>query len=96
MGPEKKILLSHNNQNTKCIKQNIKKLLTQSIQEIYNTMKSPNIRIIGIEENEDSQLKAPENHRRKLPNLKKEMAIKVQEAYRTPNKWDQKRNHLIT
>ena len=33
-----------------------------------------------------------------LPNLKKEMAIKVQEAYRTPNKWDQKRkssHHII-
>ena len=26
-----------------------------------------------------------------FPNLKKEMDIKIQEAYRTPNKWDQKR-----
>jgi len=25
------------------------------------------------------------------PNVKKEMAIMIQEAYRTPNKWDQKR-----
>jgi hypothetical protein len=25
------------------------------------------------------------------PNLKKEMDIKIQEAYRTPNKWNQKR-----
>jgi hypothetical protein len=57
-------------------------------------MKRPNIRIIGIEENEDSQLKGPEN----VFNLKKEMDIKVQEAYRTPNKWDQKRKsslHII-
>jgi hypothetical protein len=74
-----------------------KNLLIQSIQEIQDTTEWPNLRIIGIEENEDSQLKAPENHRRKLPNLKKEMAIKVQEAYKTPNKWDQKRkssNHI--
>jgi hypothetical protein len=41
--------------------QNIKKLLTQSIQEIQNTMKSPNLRTIGIEEKEDSWLKGPEN-----------------------------------
>jgi hypothetical protein len=33
-----------------------------------------------------------------FPNLKKELAIKVQEAYRAPNKWDQKRKssrHII-
>ena len=58
-------------------------------------MKRPNLRIIGIEENEDSQLKGPENVFNKIieenfSNLKKGMAIKVQEAYRTPNKWDQK------
>ena len=34
-----------------------KKLLTQSIQEIQDTMKRPNLRIIRIEEIEDSQLK---------------------------------------
>ena len=54
-------------------------------------MKRPNLRIIGIEENKDSQLKGPENVFNKIieenfPNLKKEMDIKVQEAYRTPNK----------
>ena len=38
-----------------------KKLLTQSIQEIQDTMKRPNLRIMGIEENKDSQLKGPEN-----------------------------------
>ena len=36
-----------------------KKLLTQNIQEIQDTMKRPNLRIIRIEENEDSQLKWP-------------------------------------
>jgi uncharacterized coiled-coil protein SlyX len=38
-----------------------KNLLTQSIQEIQGTMKRPNLRIIGIEKNEDCQLKGPEN-----------------------------------
>jgi chromosome segregation ATPase len=47
----------------KTVKENSKhkKLLTQSIQEIHDTMKKPNLRIIGLEENEDSQLKGPEN-----------------------------------
>ena len=52
------------------------------------------LRIIRIEE--DSQLKGPENIfnkiiEEKFPNLKKEMPINVQEAYRTPNRLDQKR-----
>jgi hypothetical protein len=56
-------------------------------------MKSSKLRIIGIAENEDSQLKGPENFfnkiiEEKFPNLKKEVAMKVQEAYRTPNKLD--------
>jgi hypothetical protein len=33
--------------------QNIKKFLTQSIQETQNAMKTPNLRIIGIEKNKD-------------------------------------------
>jgi chromosome segregation ATPase len=48
-----------------------KKLLTQSIQEIQDTMKRSNLIIIRIEENKDSQLKGPENvfnktHKRKF------------------------------
>ena len=66
-------------------------------------MKRPNLRIIGIEENEDSQLKGPGNVFNKIieenfPNLKKEMIIEMDEAYKTPNKWDQKRKsscHII-
>ena len=59
-------------------------------------MKRPNLRIIGIEESEDFQLKGPKNIFNKVieeksPNLKKEMALNVQEAYRTPNRLDQKR-----
>jgi hypothetical protein len=71
-------------------------LLTQNIQEIQDTIK-PNLRIIGIEESEESQLKGPINIFNKIinknfPNLKKEMPMNIQEAYRTPNKGDQKRN----
>jgi hypothetical protein len=60
-------------------------------------MRRPNLRIIGIEESEDSQLKEPVNIFNKIieenfPNLKKEMSMNIQEAYRTPNKQDQKRN----
>ena len=83
-------------ENTKC-----KKLLTQNIQEIQDTMKRSNLRIIGMEEGEDSQHKGPKNIFNKIieenfPSLKKEMAINVQEAYRTPNKLDHKENALFT
>ena len=48
-------------------------------------MKRPNLQIIGIDENEDSQLKGLKNIFNKIieenfPNLKKEMAIKVQKG----------------
>jgi hypothetical protein len=64
-------------------------------------MKRPNIRIIGIEESEDSQLKGPVNIFNKIIenfNLRKEMSIHIQEAYRTPDRLDQKRRspHHIT
>jgi hypothetical protein len=79
-------------ENAKC-----KKILTQNIQEMQDTMRRPNLRIIGVEENEDFQLKAPANIFNKIieenfPNLKKEMPMNIQEAYRTPNRQDQKRN----
>jgi hypothetical protein len=38
-----------------------KKILTQNIQEIQDTMRRSNLRIIGIDENEDFQLKGPVN-----------------------------------
>ena len=41
-------------ENGKC-----KKILTQNTQEIQDTMRRPNLRIIGIDENEDFQLKGP-------------------------------------
>ena len=60
-------------------------------------MTKPNLRIIGIEESEDSQLQEPVNIFNKIleenfPNLKKEMLVNIQEAYRTPNRLDQNRN----
>jgi hypothetical protein len=62
-------------ENGKC-----KKVLTQNIQEIQDTMRRPNVRIIGVDENEDFQLKGPANIFSKiieenLPNLKKEIGI---------------------
>ena len=42
--------------NAKC-----KKLVSQNIQEIQDTMRRPNLRIIGIDESEDLQLKGPAN-----------------------------------
>jgi hypothetical protein len=43
-----------------------KKLLTQNIQEIQDTMRRPKLRITGIEESEDCQLKGPVNIFKKL------------------------------
>jgi hypothetical protein len=85
-------------ENAKC-----KKLLTQNIQEIQDTMRSPNLRIIGLEESEDSQFKGLVNIFNKIieenfPNLKKEMLMNIQEAYITTKRLYQKRNfshHII-
>jgi chromosome segregation ATPase len=72
--------------NAKC-----KKILNQNIQKIQDTMRRPNLRIIGIDENEYFQLKGPVNIFNKIieenfPNLKKEMPMNIQEDYRTPNR----------
>jgi hypothetical protein len=60
-------------------------------------MRRPNLQIIGVDENEDFQFKGRENIFKKIieenfPYLKKEMPMCIQEAYRTPNRLDQKRN----
>jgi chromosome segregation ATPase len=62
-----------------------KKILTQNIQEIQDTMKRTNLRIIGVDENEDLQLKGPANIFNKImeenfPNLKNNMPMNIQEA----------------
>jgi hypothetical protein len=66
-------------------------------------MRRPNLQKIGVDENEDFQLKGPANIFNKIieenfSNLKKDMPMNIQEAYRTPNRLDQKRNssrHII-
>jgi len=66
-------------------------------------MRRPNLRIIGVNENEDFQLKRTANIFNKIigenfPNLKNDMPMNIQKAYRTPNRLDQKRNssrHII-
>ena len=78
------------------IKENAKwkTILTQNIQEIQDTMRRPNLRII-VDENEDFRIKGPANIFNKIieenfPNFKKEMPMNIQKAYRTPNTLDQK------
>jgi hypothetical protein len=66
-------------------------------------MRRSNLRKIGIEQSEDSQLKGPVNIFNKIteenfPNLKKEMPMNIQEAYRILNRLDKKRkssHHMI-
>jgi hypothetical protein len=72
----------------KTIRENakFKKILTQNNQEIHDTMRKPNLRLIGIDENEDFQLKGPVNIFHKImeenfPNLKKEITMNIQEPY---------------
>jgi hypothetical protein len=78
-----------------------KKILTQNIQEIEDSMKRTILQIIGVDENEDLQLKGPANIFNKIieenfPNLKKEMPMNIQEAYRTSNRVDQTKKFLLT
>jgi hypothetical protein len=66
-------------------------------------MKRPKLKIVGIEEGEYSQIEEPVNIINKIieenfTNPKREEPMKIQEAYRTPNSLDQKRNsscHII-
>ena len=66
------------------IKENTKRkrILTQNIQEIQDTMRRPNLRIIGVDENEDFQLKGSANIFNKIieenfPNLKNDMPMNI-------------------
>jgi hypothetical protein len=71
------------------------------IQDIQDTKRRPNQ--MGVDKNEDFQLKGPENIFNKIieenfPNLKKEMSINIQESYITTNRLGQKKNsfqHII-
>jgi hypothetical protein len=73
------------------------------MQELTNSIRRPNQRILGIEEGEEVQSKGIHNIFSKIitenfPNLKKVLPIQVQEASRTPNRLDQYRTspwHII-
>jgi hypothetical protein len=83
----------------------VKQLKTceKKMQELADSIKRPNLRIMGIEEGEEVQAKGMHNIFNKIitenfPNLKKSMPIQVQEASRTPNRPDQNRTtpwHII-
>jgi phosphatidate phosphatase PAH1 len=76
----------------------VKQLKTckRNMQEITNSIKRPNLRIMGIKEGEEMQAKGIHNVFNKIItknflNLEKTIPIQVQEASRTPNKLDQNR-----
>jgi hypothetical protein len=79
------------------------KICEEKMQELTDSIKRPNMRIMGIEEGEKLQAKGMRNIFNKIitenfPNLDKTMPIQVQEASRTPNKPDQNRTtprHII-
>jgi hypothetical protein len=69
------------------------------MQELNNSIKRQNLRIMGIEEGEKVQTKGIRNIFNKIitenfSNLGKTMPIQVQEASRTPNTLDQNRTTL--
>ena len=62
----------------------------KNLQELWDIMKRPNLRIIGIEEGLEKKTKGMNNLFNEIisenfPNLKNEMENQVQEDYRTPN-----------
>jgi hypothetical protein len=64
--------------------------IERNIQELTNSIKRPNLRIMGIEEGEQVQAKGIHNLYNKtitenFPNPEKTMPIQVQETCRTPN-----------
>jgi chromosome segregation ATPase len=76
----------------------VKQLKTceRNMQELTDSIKSPNMRIMDVEEGEEVQAKGIHNIFNKImtenfPNLEKTMHIQVQEASRIPNRLDQNR-----
>jgi chromosome segregation ATPase len=72
------------------------KTCERNIQELTNSIKRPNLRIMGIEEGEEVQAKGIHNMLNKIIvesflNLDKVMSIQVEEASRTPNRLGQNR-----
>jgi hypothetical protein len=83
----------------------VKQLKTckRNMLELTNSIKRPTLRLIGTEDGEEMQAKGISNIFNKIltenfPNLEKAMTIQVQEASRTPNRFDQNRTtprHII-
>jgi hypothetical protein len=79
------------------------KTCEKKIQEITDSIKRPNLRIVGIEKGEEVQAKGMCNIFNKIitenfPNLEKSMPIQVHKTSRTPNRPDQNRTtprHII-
>jgi hypothetical protein len=74
----------------------VKQLKTckRNMQELINSIKRPNLRIMDIEEGEEVQAKGIHNIfnkivTKKFPKSGEVMPIQVQEASRTPNRHDQ-------
>jgi chromosome segregation ATPase len=74
----------------------VKELKTceRTMQELTDSIKRSNLRIMGTEEGEEVQAKGIHNIFNKIitenfPNLEKVMPVQVQEASRTPNRLDQ-------
>jgi hypothetical protein len=73
------------------------------MQELTDSIKRPNLRIMGIKEGEEVQVKGMCNIFNKIitenfPHLEKSLPIQVQEASRTPNRPEQNRTtpqHII-
>jgi chromosome segregation ATPase len=77
----------------------VKQLKTceRNIQEVTDSIKRPNLRIMGTEEGKEVLAKRIQNTFNKIitenfPNLEKVMPIQLQEASRTPNRLDKKKN----
>jgi hypothetical protein len=72
------------------------KTCEKKMQELTDSIKRPNLRIMGIEEGEEMQTKGMHNTFNKIiaenfQNLKKIMSIKIHEASRTSKRPDQNR-----
>jgi hypothetical protein len=83
-------------ENTKEYLEKILKRCKRNMQEICDSIKRPNLQIMGIKEGEEVQAKDIGNIFNKIiaetfPNLEKEILIQVQEASRIPNRHDQNR-----
>jgi hypothetical protein len=75
------------------VAQVIECLPSKKMQELADSIKRPNLRIMGIEEGEEVQAKGMHNIFKKIienfPNIEKSIPIEMQEASRTPNRPDQ-------